>query len=266
MPLDRAGNSFQQAHTVKLKSGSRTLTDWVGRTDQTDYYKIRMNRSSNLSLTLSGLKANANVALLTSKGNVIGHSSQAKNQQKSVKLELKQGTYFVRVYHSRGNTSYQLNLSIDRNLPAKPTAPLAASQTPLHPFIQRVLDLTNIQRRQVGLQSLTLNTQLNAVAQSYSQSMAIDDFFSHTGADGSSMSDRVDATGYQYWTISENIAAGYSTPEVVVDKWMNSPGHRANILNPKFAEIGIGYYYHANDTGTINYRHYWTQNFGAPLS
>jgi uncharacterized protein YkwD len=55
-----------------------------------------------------------------------------------------------------------------------------------------------------------------------------------------------------------------STPEGVVAGWMNSPGHRANILNPALKEIGVGYYFLAEDTGEVNYHHYWTQVFGTP--
>ena len=55
-----------------------------------------------------------------------------------------------------------------------------------------------------------------------------------------------------------------STPEAVVTGWMNSPGHRVNILNPRLKEIGVGYYFLADDTGKVNYRHYWTQVFATP--
>lgn len=63
--------------------------------------------------------------------------------------------------------------------------------------------------------------------------------------------------------MGENIAAGYSTPEAVVEGWKNSSGHRANLLNPNFTELGVGYYYLANDTGSVNYNRYWTQVFGS---
>ena len=70
--------------------------------------------------------------------------------------------------------------------------------------------------------------------------------------------------GYQWSGAGENIAAGYASPEDVMDGWMNSQGHRANILNCAFRDIGVGYVYLANDTGQVNYRHYWTQDFGTP--
>ena len=133
-------------------------------------------------------------------------------------------------------------------------------------LINRVVELTNIERANAGLQPLTLDLQLVDAAQDHSNDMAQDDFFSHTGADGSTVGSRVTDTGYQYSTVGENIAAGQTTAAEVVEGWMNSPGHRANILNGNFTEIGIGYEYLANDTGSVNYNHYWTQVFGTPLN
>ena len=131
-------------------------------------------------------------------------------------------------------------------------------------LIKQVVKLTNNERAKAGLQPLRLNNQLVDAAQDHSDDMARDDFFSHTGADGSSVSDRVRASGYQYSTTGENIAAGQTTAAEVVRGWMNSPGHRANILNGNYTEIGVGYEYLQNDTGSVNYNHYWTQVFGTP--
>ena len=131
-------------------------------------------------------------------------------------------------------------------------------------LINQVVELTNQERAKAGLQPLTLNNQLTQAAQDHSDSMAVDDFFSHTGADGSSVGDRVRETGYNYSTAGENIAAGQRTAEDVVEGWMNSPGHRANILNPNYTEIGVGYELLENDTGSVNYNRYWTQVFGTP--
>ncbi|NEP07952.1 MAG: CAP domain-containing protein, partial [Okeania sp. SIO4D6] len=95
--------------------------------------------------------------------------------------------------------------------------------------------------------------------------MALQDFFDHTGLDGSSAGDRIETTGYDFSAWAENIAVGYLTPEAVVEGWMNSPGHRANILDPNLQEIGVGYYFLENDTGSVNFNNYWTQVFGTPL-
>jgi uncharacterized protein YkwD len=149
------------------------------------------------------------------------------------------------------------------------TGERSASQTAPNPtnqnFIYRVLELTNIERSKLSLSPLTFNTQLLNAAATHSQNMAVQDFFSHTGKDGSSLGSRISATGYQFSAAAENIAAGSSTPEQVVSSWMNSSGHRANILNPNLKEIGIGYYFLADDTGRVNFNHYWTQVFATSL-
>ena len=129
-------------------------------------------------------------------------------------------------------------------------------------LINQVLTLTNNEREKAGLEPLKLNYKLASAADLHSDSMAKDDFFSHTGKDGSSVGDRVKDTGYNYLAVGENIAAGYSTASAVVSGWMNSSGHRANILNANYTEIGIGYEFLKEDTGSINYNHYWTQVFG----
>ena len=132
-------------------------------------------------------------------------------------------------------------------------------------FINQVIKLTNAERRQARLQPLTNDPLLANTAQDHSDDMADNDFFSHTGVNGSKLGDRVKKSGYQYSTAGENIAAGQTTAEQVVEAWMNSPGHRANILNSKFTEIGVGYTFLENDTGSVNYNHYWTQVFGDDL-
>lgn len=128
-------------------------------------------------------------------------------------------------------------------------------------FINRVIELTNQERSRLGLSPLTLSPLLNQAAQTHSQNMALQDFFSHTGLDGSSPSDRARSVGYTSGA-AENISAGYPTPEAVVTGWMESPGHRENILNPNYRVMGVGYHFLANDTGQVNYNHHWTQMFG----
>lgn len=159
-------------------------------------------------------------------------------------------------------------------------------------FIYHIVELTNAKRRSSGLPELRFNLVLAAAAQKHSADMALEDFFSHKSPNGSKPSDRAQAEGYpstyvgeniyaggstpenafEGWMNSEghhsraaeNIAAGRSTPEDTVKGWMNSPGHRKNILTPDYQEIGVGYYFLANDMGDVNYKHYWTQVFGTP--
>ena len=134
-----------------------------------------------------------------------------------------------------------------------PTASVDTSGT----FQQQVLDLVNIQRSQHGCGPLTANPKLQAAAQGQSDDMAARHFFDHTNPDGAGPQQRIDAVGYQWSTWGENIAQGQSTPASVMDSWMNSPGHRANILNCDFKEIGVGV--HQGPGGP-----WWTQDFGTP--
>ncbi|SDM49314.1 CAP domain-containing protein [Allokutzneria albata] len=124
---------------------------------------------------------------------------------------------------------------------------------------QRVLDLTNGHRAAAGCPALTLNPQLTASAQGHSEDMARHNYFSHTGKDGSSPGDRIARAGYHGRAWAENIAAGYRDSDIAVREWMNSPGHRRNILNCDLRELGVGY---VSQPGT-RYTRYWTQNFGS---
>jgi uncharacterized protein YkwD len=135
---------------------------------------------------------------------------------------------------------------------------------PVPESLIQVVNETNHQRNLHGCPPLTLNQQLVTAGQGHSNDMALNDFFSHTGSDGSSPWDRIQATGYKYSLAAENIAAGYSTPQAVVQGWMNSAGHRQNILNCDLEEIGVGYRNLENDSGQVNYHHYWTQVFASP--
>ncbi|MDJ0708478.1 MAG: CAP domain-containing protein [Leptolyngbyaceae cyanobacterium MO_188.B28] len=132
-------------------------------------------------------------------------------------------------------------------------------------LITEVLQLTNNERAQAGLDPLTLDLQLSQAAYNHSVDMAHHDYFGHTGSDGSASWNRITAAGYEYQTAAENIAAGYPTAATVFQAWMNSPEHRSNILNPNFDHVGIGYYKYDNDTGVNNFYRYWTQDFGARL-
>ena len=125
-------------------------------------------------------------------------------------------------------------------------------------FESEVIDLVNSERAAQGLHPLTHNSQLAAAAEDHSEDMGMLGYFSHTSDDGRTVGDRITDAGYAYNTYGENIAAGYQTPEAVMAGWMSSSGHRANILNSNFCDIGVGYVYLPNSP----YGHYWTQDFG----
>lgn len=120
------------------------------------------------------------------------------------------------------------------------------------------ITLVNQERAANSLHLLSCDQRLVNSSRGHSTDMATNDFFSHTGTGGTSGGDRMTSAGYTWNAWGENIAAGYSTAQATHDAWMNSPGHRANILNTTFCDIGVGYAYDAGST----YGYYWTQNFG----
>jgi uncharacterized protein YkwD len=122
----------------------------------------------------------------------------------------------------------------------------------------QVLRLVNQQRASAGCRPLTSNSILLAVARAHSRDMAVHGYFDHNSQDGRTPFDRMRAAGYRGNLMGENIAAGQPTPAAVMDAWMHSPGHRANILNCGFKAIGIGLYRLASSP----FRVYWTQDFG----
>ncbi len=115
-----------------------------------------------------------------------------------------------------------------------------------------VIRLVNNIRKQNGLSPLTANWELSRVARYKSQDMADRNYFSHTSPTYGTPFQMIKAFGLSYRTAGENIAYGYASRQKVVDGWMNSSGHRANILNASYTQIGVGYVAKGN---------YWTQMF-----
>jgi serralysin len=130
-------------------------------------------------------------------------------------------------------------------------------------FVNDVLRLTNDFRAKNGLKALKLNEELTVTAEFHSIDMAEHDYFEHTGLNGSMPWDRAKLVGFDSKYMAENIAGGQDTPEAVVQAWIDSPGHRANLLSANYTEMGLGYYKLDLDSGNYNYSHYWTQLFGS---
>jgi uncharacterized protein YkwD len=145
--------------------------------------------------------------------------------------------------------------------PAPPAPrPTTAAPAPSGGVTAQVVSLTNAERAKAGCGALAVDATLTAVAQAHSQDMATHNYFDHNSQDGRTPFDRMTAAGYRYSTAAENIAAGQRTAQDVMTGWMNSPGHRANILNCALKEIGVGY----ATASSSQYGVYWTQDFGTP--
>lgn len=120
-------------------------------------------------------------------------------------------------------------------------------------FAQQVLSLCNAERAKAGLKPLSLSAELQSAAMVRAKELT--KVFSHTRPDGSDCTTVLKSK----WGAGENIAAGYDTPEKVVAGWMDSPGHRRNILYNRFDYLGVGYCYAPDGVG--GYTHYWVQIF-----
>ena len=119
-------------------------------------------------------------------------------------------------------------------------------------FEQQVIDLTNEKRASRGLKPLNANWELSRVARYKSQDMANNKYFSHTSPTYGSPFNMIKNFGIKYRSAGEKIAYGQRTPAQVVNSWWNSAGHRANMLNANYTDIGVGYVANGN---------YWTQMF-----
>jgi uncharacterized protein YkwD len=173
---------------------------------------------------------------------------------------------YNRTFSWSGATTQVFNLTLGSTQQSTPTTTHSPTPTPTpNPtptptpqpvdaaaFEQEVFRLVNIERSNNGIDPLQWNDHLAGAARTHSADMATRNYFSHISPDGVGPDTRISNAriGISYRTWAENCANGQRTPEAVVDTWMNSPGHKAKILNPALTHIGVGFH---------NY--YWTQKF-----
>ncbi|MEL7209824.1 MAG: CAP domain-containing protein, partial [Actinomycetota bacterium] len=146
---------------------------------------------------------------------------------------------------------------------AAPTTAPATTPAPAPPATggdgaiqQQILQLTNAERAKAGCPALSLDSRLTAAADGHAEDMAANNYFDHRGRNGSSLGSRVTAAGYDWRRVGENIAAGQRDAEAVLRSWMGSSGHRANILDCRFGELGVGYALRGSTP-------YWVQVFAS---
>lgn len=148
------------------------------------------------------------------------------------------------------NTSESNNDQTEQN--STPKIPDSNTAEGISAYESKVIELVNEIRVQNGLNQLQADAELCRIARIKSQDMKDKEYFSHTSPTYGSPFDMMKQFGITYRTAGENIAMGQQTPEIVVNAWMNSEGHRANILNSSYTKIGVGYVADGN---------YWTQMF-----
>ena len=132
--------------------------------------------------------------------------------------------------------------------------------------VQSVLADVNSVRAKAGCGPLKLNKALMAAAEGHARNMAEQDFFGHKDKAGRGITGRVRSQGYRYGLVAENIAAGQKSAGEAVQAWVDSPGHRKNIMNCRFRETGIAMVYQPDDSPlrgrSMGLQYYWVQVFG----
>jgi len=172
-------------------------------------------------------------------------------------------------------SAFQISSAADRNIAAAAhdwlarcfmTLPPLSSKTEVYPtpdaqtYAQSIFEQTNQIRAGKGLKTLARDPHLDAVAQAHAIDMATQGYFDHHSPQGMDVFDRMESAGCpRWWTGGENIAAGYQTAAIAEEAWMNSPGHRRNILDGNYENIGIGAYYLPGS----EYGWYWVQVFAS---
>jgi uncharacterized protein YkwD len=139
---------------------------------------------------------------------------------------------------------------------APTTTATATGKKEDHAFEQRVLELINVERAKAGLKPVSYNGTLDNAAEKHAEHMSIVGKMAHDGIGDGDPGERIRAEGFRKgW--GENVATGQTSPEQVVREWMASPGHRRNILDPNYQQMGVAY------VTASNGRSYWAQEFGA---
>lgn len=174
---------------------------------------------------------------------VVKEVNKAKQEQKQESVK--------KPTASKPSTPAKENTSSNTNADQKDTTASKADSS-LNAFEKEVVELTNKERAKQGLKALSVDSKLSKSARAKSQDMKDKNYFSHTSPTYGSPFDQMKQFGITYKSAGENIAQGQRSPQEVVTAWMNSEGHRANILNKSYTHIGVGYVKSGN---------YWTQQF-----
>ncbi len=164
---------------------------------------------------------------------------------------------FIGDYNIDGSTDIYDIIDICKMLMQKAALAQAEERARREKYVKEVFELVNKERAKEGLSPLILDTTLCAAAQRRAVEISTQDEIEHTRPDGSPCFTVLDEMKIQYNYAGENIAGGYLSPEAVVKGWMESEGHRKNILDKYYTKIGIGFCYKANTP----YQYYWSQFF-----
>ncbi len=202
---------------------------------KTNILTLTKANTQTICKTISNIKVNANTCNVNTSTKNTGNTGTSTTSKPTTSTSTT----------SKPTTSTPATNTSTTNTSTTNTSTQAANEN-------KVLELVNAERAKQGLKALQMDESLRNVARLKSQDMSKNKYFSHTSPTYGSPFDMLKKFGVSYKSAGENIAQGYKTPEAVVTGWMNSSGHRANILNAKFTHLGVGYEASGN---------YWTQTF-----
>lgn len=223
--------------------------------------KISGNVNDISSLVKEALAKKSNIKL--SKATKVKPSKKVVKAVKSkkncnTKVTKKKSTKAKKTKKTKPSTSTTTNKKPSTNTSTSTKPATTNVNSNYDAFQKEVVRLVNKERAAAGLKALTQKSELDKVAIAKSKDMAKNNYFSHTSPTYGSPFDMLKQFGVKYSAAGENIAYGQKTPEEVMNGWMNSPGHRANILNANFTQIGVGVAKKSN--GQL----VWTQTFTRP--
>ncbi|WP_051272283.1 CAP domain-containing protein [Shimazuella kribbensis] len=206
----------------------------------------------------------ATVTAITTKISVTNLSKKVKVTKKTTPSTKNSNTSKKNTTSKQTQKSKPIAQKQEESIESKPTQSPAApnhssesasSNSDILAMEREVVRLVNIERSKKGLQPLVIDDKLCKIARTKSQDMKDKNYFSHQSPTYGSPFDMLKHFGVSYRTAGENLAAGYPSASAVVNGWMNSEGHRKNILNPAYSKIGVGY------VSGGSYGNYWTQLF-----
>ncbi|KOP69640.1 hypothetical protein AMS59_22185 [Lysinibacillus sp. FJAT-14745] len=240
------------AAPIQMASAAENTTEGNTTSDchKVSYHKWSNDQWSNDQWSNQLLNQLSNHKWYVNVPQIQAPSKEVQAPSKEVQVPVNNQTPTNNKQATNNNTQTTQKDNNTATAPSKSTPSTTTSD--VSAFEQEVVKLTNAERTKAGLAPFKTDDQLMAAAREKSQDMQSKNYFSHTSPTFGSPFDRMKALGITYKSAGENIAQGQRTPQEVVKAWMDSPGHRANILNEKFTHIGVGYVKSGN---------YWTQQF-----
>ena len=248
----KGGNDYDGNRRNGLTTGNGTISNFSTNQSSQDYPHTRAILIQEAKYKFVPVNENQERRDTRNQNNQTRVGIEQPRQQQRTTNREQQPTQQQRTTNRVQQPTQQQRTTNGEQQPAKQETTTKQATGNISEYARQVVDLTNEQRRKNGLADLQMDTQLSQVAQTKSQDMQKNGYFSHTSPTYGSPFDMMRDFGVSYRTAGENIAQGQRTPQEVVNAWMNSAGHRKNILNGNFTHIGVGYEASGN---------HWTQMF-----